>query len=395
MTRVVLASVLVVALAGVSRGDDFSDVRTREQLLAQKWTREVNVALDTARRLERTDPASARGILQSALTGLQSAPGLEEKTRHDLSRQIELRLQGSDAVRPRPAAPSAFAQAPAAPLPVSPPSASTTRPSLTDTAKSFYERTKEKIDAGKAQKTEAGKAFRGTIAGAEQGGATPTGDQAMLLAPNHKELMAKREVPLNKKEAGVMKILGTPIAPDFTGMTLRQGFDYLNQKTGLLIMPDPQSLRDANVDLDEQVNFKSSSKLTVRSILRKMLADKGLSYIVNENGVEVVTVERARTSTVVRIYPIGDLVTPIQPQPQVVYDPFSGRFVPNIPGTGVPTQKAIAGAQIADLLRTTVDPSYWAPGGPGTIVFHEGTGSLAVRASAEIQFMISSALYGR
>ena len=394
MTRVVLASVLVVALTGVSRGDDFSDVRTQQQLLAQKWTREVNVALDTARRLERTDPASARGILQSALTGLQSASGLEEKTRQDLTRQLESRLQGGDAVRSRPVTlptTPTVAQAPASPY--SPPSSATTKPSLTDTAKSYYERTKDKIDAAKIQRTDSGKAFGGTIAGVEKGGATPSGEQAMLIDPNMKERMAKRDVPLNKKEAGVMKTLGTTIAPDFTGMTLRQGFEYLNQKTGLLIMSDPQSLKDANVDLDEQVNFKSSSKLTVRAILRKILADKGLSYTVTENDVEVVTVEKARNSTVVRIYPIGDLVTPIQPQ--LIYDPFTGRLVPNVPGTGVPTQKGIAGAQIADMLRTTVDPSYWAAGGPGTIAFHEGTGSLVVRASAEIQFMISGALYGR
>ena len=207
--------------------------------------------------------------------------------------------------------------------------------------------------------------------------------------------MAKREVPLNKKEAAVMKILGSQITPDFTGMSLRQGLEYLNQKTGLLILPDPQSLKDANADLDEQINFKSSSKLSVRAILRKILADKGLSYTVNENGIDVVTVEKARNSTVVRVYPINDLVTPIQPQPQIVYDPFTGRFVPNIPGTGIPTQKAIAGAQIADLIRLSVDPSYWAPNGPGTITFNELTGTLAIRASAEIQFMVSGAIYRR
>ena len=106
-----------------------------------------------------------------------------------------------------------------------------------------------------------------------------------------------------------MKILGSQMTVDFTGMTLRQGLEYLNTKTGLLILPDPQSLKDANVDLDEQVNFKSSNKLSVRSILRKILADKGLSYTVNENGVDVVTVEKARNSTVVRVYPVGDLVT--------------------------------------------------------------------------------------
>jgi hypothetical protein len=394
MTRIVLASVLVVALAGLSRGDDFADTRTREQLLAQKWNREVNVALDTARRLERTDPAAARDVVQAALTGLRAATGLDEKTRQELGRQLESRLGSASAVRPRPVtpppAPSFVAQGPAAR-----PSAAPPAPSQTDIAKSFYDRTKEKVDAAKSQKSDAGRAFNGTIAGVEKPAATPTGDQALVLAPNSKEIMAKREVPLNKKEAAVMNILGSQITPDFTGMTLRQGLEYLNTKTGLLIVPDPQSLKDANVDLDEQVNFKSSSKLSVRTVLRKILADKGLSYIVSENGVDVVTVEKARNSTVVRAYPILDLITPIQPQPQLVYDPFTGRFVPNIPGTGIPTQKAIAAAQIADVIRLQVDPSYWQPNGPGSIAFNEATGTLVVRASAEIQFMVGSAIYKR
>jgi hypothetical protein len=391
MTRIVLASVLVFGLIGLSRGDDFADVRTREQLLAQKWTREVNVALDAARRLERTDPAGAREVLQSAMTGLRSASGLDEKTREDLNRQLESRLRGGDAVRPRPSTPVSpaptVAQAPSAsPSPAA---------SMTDKAKEYYEKRKGTIDATKSQKNDSGKAFAGTVAGVEKPGATPTGDQAMVLAANHKEIMEKREAKLNTKEAAVMKILGSQMSADFTGMSLRQGLEYLNQKTGLLILPDPQSLKDANADLDEQINFKSSSKLSVRAILRKILADKGLSYTVNENGVDVVTVEKARNSTVVRTYPIMDLITPIRPQPQLVYDPFSGRFVPNVPGTGVPTQKQIAAAQIVDLLRSSVDPSYWAPTGPGTISFNEITGTLVIRASAEVQFQVSGAIYGR
>src|SRR5262249_1518134 len=155
---------------------------------------------------------SARGVLQSALTGLQTASGLDEKTRQDLTRQIESRLHGGDAVRARPVTPAppttSVTQSPASSYsPYSPPTP-TAKPSLTDTAKSYYDRTKEKIDSAKTQRNDAGKAFNGTVAGVEKGGATPTGDQAMLLAPNHKELMAKRETPLNKKEAAVMKILG-------------------------------------------------------------------------------------------------------------------------------------------------------------------------------------------
>ena len=67
-----------------------------------------------AARLERTDPVGARDLLQSALTGVRAAAGLDEKSRQDLSRQLESRLRSGDAVRPTPA-PQPVAQQPTAP----------------------------------------------------------------------------------------------------------------------------------------------------------------------------------------------------------------------------------------------------------------------------------------
>src|SRR5262249_42718990 len=106
-------------------------------------------------------------------------------------------------------------------------------------------------------------------------------------------------------------------------------------------------------------------------------------------------------TTVVRVYSVRDLVTPLQPQPQYVVGPFGGLFpvAPNTfpPGTpGVtPSFSQQMGAQIAEMVRTSVDPTYWGPSGPGTIAYNDLTGSLVVRASAEVHFMVGGALYGR
>jgi hypothetical protein len=264
--------------------------------------------------------------------------------------------------------------------------------SLSDTAKSIIDQRKSALDKSTQQKNDAAKGFSGVI-GSTQKSAIPN-DQPLTLAPNAKEIMAKREVPLNKKEAAVMTSLGKTMTVDFTGKNLRQVIDYLSSQTGLTILPDPASLKEAGADLEDQVNFKSPGPLSVRAILRKVLADRGLSYIVTENGVDVVTIEKARQATVVRVYPIGDLVQPIRPIPQFVYDPFTGRLMPALPGQVV-TPQQIAGQQIVEIVKSSVDPSYWAPAGPGTVTFHEATGALIVRASAEIQFQIGQALYKR
>ena len=101
------------------------------------------------------------------------------------------------------------------------------------------------------------------------------------------------------------------------------------------------------------------------------------------------------------VYNVRDLVTPIQPQPQYVVGPFGG-LVPVAPGTFPPGTPGVTpsfsqamGQTIAEMVRTSVDPTYWAPTGPGTVTFNEATGSLIVRASAEVHFMVNSALYRR
>jgi len=53
------------------------------------------------------------------------------------------------------------------------------------------------------------------------------------------------------------------------------------------------------------------------------------------------------------------------------------------------------GQTIAQMVQTSVDPTYWAPTGPGTVTFDPITGSLVVRASAEVHYMIGSSLNRR
>jgi hypothetical protein len=94
-------------------------------------------------------------------------------------------------------------------------------------------------------------------------------------------------------------------------------------------------------------------------------------------------------------------VTPIQPQPQYVLGPY-GNLIPVAPNTFPPGTPGVTpsftttmGQTIADMVRTSVDPQYWMRGAPGSIMFNEATGSLVVRASAEMHFLVNGALYRR
>jgi hypothetical protein len=117
--------------------------------------------------------------------------------------------------------------------------------------------------------------------------------------------------------------------------------------------------------------------MTVRTALKKILGDKGLTYIIKEGNIQVMTPKKASEYTVVRTYTISDLVTP---DPRLnFFNPYMAQF-----------QKIQAGNQIVALIQNTIEPSYWQPNGPGTIIFEPTTGALIVRASAELHYQLGS-----
>src|SRR5262249_17371567 len=153
--------------------------------------------------------------------------------------------------------------------------------------------------------------------------------------------------------------------------------DYLMEKTGQTIVLDPDSLKEAMVEYDDPVTFKGK-KLTVRTILKKVLADRGLTYIIQEGTIQVVTPQRARETLVTRAYPVGDLASSLDMR----FPPLVRRL-----------QMLQNVAQLIDLIQNTVEPSSWqANGGLGTISFYEPTMSLVIRQTAEMHYQLGGAL---
>lgn len=410
MKRIACACAVLVLCGSFAGADELDQFRQREQLLTQKWSREVAAALESSVRLERTEPAAAREMLQTALGQVKAAPGLNETVRADLSRRLQSRLaavptatvaQAKPLTPPRPTStgPLTGPAAGGTPIPSTFPGATPPANSAADTARNFLDKQKGAVSSANETRDNRAAGLNNVFSGV-QASSVPT-DREMAFNPNHKAIAERRTTALNPKEEAVMSALRSTIDGDFTGMNFRQSLDYIHQKTGLIIIPDAASMKEANVDYDDPVNFKINAKIAVRTALRKILGDRGLSYIVSEGGINVVTIQKARDTTVTRVYNVRDLVTPIQPQPQYVVGPFGGLvpvapgiFPPGTPGV-TPSFQQTMGQTIAEMVRTSVDPNYWAPAGPGTVAFNEATGSLIVRASAEVHFMVSGALNRR
>lgn len=206
----------------------------------------------------------------------------------------------------------------------------------------------------------------------ERSSIPPIGD--VQFPSNWRELTQKRAaVQLTAKEKAILKAFDTPIKADFTGQKFEEVIDYLQQVTGVTILLDKASLEQAMVAYDTPVKFNARG-VSLRTVLRRILGDLGLTYIVKDEMIQVTTPDRARETLTVRTYYLGDLVA------QLSLD-----LPPALNELAI-MQNA---AQVIDLIQHSVEPQSWQiNNGPGTIVFDPARLALIVKQTAEVHLML-------
>src|SRR5262249_44202621 len=81
---------------------------------------------------------------------------------------------------------------------------------------------------------------------------------------------------LSPKEIALVKALNSVMSVDFNETPLKKVLEVLQDRTGQAIIVDPGSLKESNTDYNDPVTFKVN-KAAFRTILRKVLADNGLT----------------------------------------------------------------------------------------------------------------------
>src|SRR5713101_3504110 len=187
--------------------------------------------------------------------------------------------------------------------------------------------------------------------------------------------------PLTTKDKAILKALDTPITVSFKDSRFQDVIDYLSTLINQPILLDNNALEEAKITYETPVTVKVKG-VTVRTLLRKILGDFGLAYMIKEQTIQVTSALKARETMITRTYNIGDIVD--------TGGLDSIRF--GNPGIGAATIVQNVNA-IIDLIQTSVDPDSWKKnGGQGTIVFHPGTMSLVIRNSAEVHSMLGGGL---
>jgi hypothetical protein len=185
--------------------------------------------------------------------------------------------------------------------------------------------------------------------------------------------------PLTAKEKSILRALNTPMTIKFKDSRFEDVIEYLKTVTNQPIMLDQSALDEAKLNYDTPVTLNIRD-VSLRTVLRKILGDFGLTYIIKDETIQVTSMVKARETLVTRSYNIRDLVDP-------------GNSVLWGPGINA-VQTAQNVNAIMELIQTSVDPESWTKnGGKGTIVFHGPSMSLVIKNTAEVHGMIGGGLF--
>jgi len=372
-------SLLIVGLVlaiprGASADDDLSKFVEQNRLLAQKIKSDATAAIAEARAVEKSDPEQAQALLQKALKQVQNSTALSAAEQTQLTGQLLTRLRDvNELVR------QATVNQKQAPLkelprkPANPPSGAASA-----IAQKFIENGNTSVGAVARVTEEKNKGFAGAV-GSIASSAIPQSDE-VTFPKNWAEKTKLREklsgTQMTPKEVALVKALNSVLSVDFEDKPLKQVIEYLSDRTGQVIIVDPASLKEANTDYMDPVSLKIN-KATFRTILKTVLANNGLTYVIKEAAIQVVTPAKAREMMVVRTYPISDLI---------VGNGMAQRF-----GPFVARAQMLNNVQgLINMLQSSVDPALWqVNGGSGSIQFYEPSMALIIRAPTEFHYQLS------
>jgi hypothetical protein len=400
--------------------DPLAEAKARQQIADQKATFEVEAALKEAERLARSNAARAIQTLRSAQTNIDLAVSISGETRKNLTALLQGRIaqlegrplpQTSTKTDPagatvkfdRRAAYEAYSAEIKAVNEAIQTIARFKQAGLNAEAErelaaltkaypnnpavirlqdqdAFGNRVQESIEFNQLMNKRVLLALRDV----DRSALPATGD--IEFPKDWKEKTARRlkTVELTAREKKIIEALDKPISVNWNGKMLEEALQELSTVMDQNLFLDKKSIADLGIDLQRPVTLEANA-ISTRTVLRQLLAAQGLTFVVKDESIQIVTVEKARDMLVTRVYYLGDIVQGV--------GPFGG--APQW-GTFLDFQQTMANVEtIIQTITKSIDPLCWRQnGGPCTITFHYPSMSIIVRASAEVHATLGAKVGG-
>jgi hypothetical protein len=392
-------------------------VRRLNEIAAQKVEADIQAALRDAERWSRTDPARAAERLKATLAVLEEDTTLSDSRRETLTRTVKARLwpvqlaadrMKEDAGNRIPRGERANQESRAAADEKIARTLDTIRTlrkeGRFDEARRYADElarlypdhpaavaaTRTTAVAGQVAssstlRTERERASVGVSRDIERSGTAVVSEMEFPKDWKERVKMRSTGTPITAKEKAILQALGSPLTLKFKSERFEEVIKYLSDRMGQPIILDKTALQDAQVDYNTPVTIEAKG-LAARTVLRKILSELGLTYIIRGEAIEVTTPLKAKETMVVRSYYLGDLLQAPGGLGGLMSLQLFGPVV-----TQLEMAKQIN--QLIEMIQSSIDPSSWqVNGGSGTIAFHPPSMSLVIKQSAEVHSMLSGNL---
>ena len=178
---------------------------------------------------------------------------------------------------------------------------------------------------------------------------------------------------VSEEDRKIMNTMSSPLTFSLKNEPFQSFLDIMEKQFGSPLVIDQQALQLMNITTETPITVNSRGWST-RTILRKVLSDLGLSYVIKEKTIHITSPDRAKETMTTRAYPIGDII---------------GNMNMNMPGN---YNQAVFIQNVQNIMNSimALDPKSWQPEGAGSIVFEPSTMSLIIRQTAEFHFLVGS-----
>ena len=178
---------------------------------------------------------------------------------------------------------------------------------------------------------------------------------------------------VSEEDRKIMNTMSSPLTFSLKNEPFQSFLDIMEKQFGSPLVIDQQALQLMNITTETPITVNSRGWST-RTILRKVLSDLGLSYVIKEKTIHITSPDRAKETMTTRAYPIGDII---------------GNMNMNMPGN---YNQAVFIQNVQNIMNSimALDPKSWQPDGAGSIVFEPSTMSLIIRQTAEFHFLVGS-----
>jgi type II secretory pathway component GspD/PulD (secretin) len=232
------------------------------------------------------------------------------------------------------------------------------------------------------------------------------------------------------KEQEIDRRLNSQVSLNFDNVPLGTVLDNLRTMQEINVVPDTRALQDAGISLQEPLTFHVDN-MTLRSALKLLLKPLSLTYVIEDEALQITTPNNARGKLVLVPYQVTELVIPISEGVGQSINPVNlnnsainqAQSANNTPitspfsltggaATGAPASSTFGTAgsgstggswnksltqtkedQLIQLIQNTVAPKSWASmGGQGTIDYFPMTMTLVINQTTDIQEQVADLL---